>query len=145
MLFIISWKHETQYFFCIAWKFLSILMASAVWITNKDCNLRFPWWGENAQCENCELSFIWGKMRTIIPGDSTSNSSEKLLQRGRGKVSIFMILVKQGCMQSSTYFSRRFLLVTRSSCHHEGFWCFSRYEAEKAMTPHSSTLAWKIP
>ena len=30
------------------------------------------------QCESCELSFIWGKMRTIA-WDSISDSSEKLL------------------------------------------------------------------
>ena len=36
-----------------------------------------------------------------------------------GKVSIYVILVKRGYMQSSTYFSRRFLLVTRNSYHHE--------------------------
>ena len=38
---------------------------------------------QNAQYESCELSFNWGKMRTVRPGDSTSDSSEKLLQRGR--------------------------------------------------------------
>ena len=38
------------------------------------------------------------------------------------------IFVKGKYMQSSSYFSRRFLLVTRSGCHHGGFWCFSRYE-----------------
>ena len=45
-------------------------------------------------------------------GDSTSNSSEKLLQRGRVENSIHVILVKREYMQkSSTYFSRKSLLV----------------------------------
>ena len=33
--------------------------------------------------------FISGKVRTITLGDSISDSSEKLLQRGRGKVNIW--------------------------------------------------------
>ena len=49
-------------------------------------------------------------------GNSTSDSSERLLQRGRGKVSINVILVKGEYMQSSTFFffPIRFLLVLRS-------------------------------
>ena len=35
---------------------------------------------KNAQHESCELSFIWGKMRPAAPGDSTSESSERLPQ-----------------------------------------------------------------
>ena len=31
-------------------------------------------------------------------------------------------------MQSSTYFTKHFLPVTRSWCHYEGVYCFSRYE-----------------
>ena len=44
-----------------------------------------------------------------------------------GKVSIYVILVKRDYMQSSTNFSRRFLLVSwnftshKEQCHHEGF------------------------
>ena len=40
---------------------------------------------KNAQCESCELSFIWGKNEDYSPGDSTSDNSEKLLQRSRGE------------------------------------------------------------
>ena len=62
-------------------------------------------------------------------GNSTSDSSERLLQRGRGKVSINVILVKGEYMQSSTFFFphkvsaslAKLLLVPRSGCHHEGF------------------------
>ena len=62
------------------------------------------------------------------PGNSTLGSSEKLLLRSRGKVSIYEILVKREYMQSSTYFFQKIsarlmklLLVTRNSHHHEGF------------------------
>ena len=44
-------------------------------------------------------------------GDSTSDSFEKLLQRGKRKVSIYVILVKGEYMELSTYFSRKFLIV----------------------------------
>ena len=42
-------------------------------------------------------------MRTT-PGDSTSDNSEKILQRGGGKVTVHVILVKGEYMQSSAYF-----------------------------------------
>ena len=48
-------------------------------------------WGKKKTQRNvdsCKLSFISGKVRTITLGDSISDSSEKLLQRGRGKVNI---------------------------------------------------------
>ena len=74
------------------------------------------------------VKFYLGQNEDYNPDDSPSESSETLLQKGRlGKVSIHVILVKEEYMQSSTYFFRRFLLVIRSSRHHEGFWCFSRY------------------
>ena len=58
----------------------------------------------------CELSFI-GQNEDYSLGDSLSDSFEKLPQRAEGKVSIDMILVIGKYMQSSTYFSRKFLLV----------------------------------
>ena len=52
------------------------------------------------QTEDCSL------------GDNISDSSEKLLQRANGgKVSIYVILVEEEYIQSSIYFSERFLLV----------------------------------
>ena len=45
-------------------------------------------------------------MKTML-GDSISDSSEKMLQRGRGKVSIHAIMVKNEYMQSSTYFFQK--------------------------------------
>ena len=60
---------------------------------------------------------IWG---CCLPGavsssgDSTPDSSDKLLQRGRRGRSIYMLLVKGEFTQPSTYLTKGFLLVTRS-------------------------------
>ena len=40
-------------------------------------------------------------------GDNISDSFEKLLQRGRGKVRIYAILVKGEYMQPTTYFLQK--------------------------------------
>ena len=58
------------------------------------------------------------------PGDNTSDSSEKLLKRDRGRRSIYMILEKGDFMQSSTYLYKRFLLVMRSWCQMKRFSAF---------------------
>ena len=51
---------------------------------------------KDAKCESCELSFIWGKVRTAALGDITSDSTEELvLQTGSGGKSIYMMLVKE--------------------------------------------------
>ena len=58
-------------------------------------------------------------------GDSTSDGSEKLLQRDGGKDSIYVALGMREYMQLSTYLKvsaglMKLLLVMRNSCHHEG-------------------------
>jgi len=76
------------------------------------------------KCKTWEsrVKFYLGQNEDCSPGDSSSDSSEKLFQRGWGwKVSIYAISVKQEYLQSSTYFSRKFLLVMSSRRHHEGF------------------------
>ena len=78
------------------------------------------WLKKPAQRQSCDFSFIWEQIEDCNPGDSTSESSEQLLQRGSGGRSTYKILVKGSSMQSVTYFTRGFLLVTRSWCHHEG-------------------------
>ena len=45
------------------------------------------------------------------PGDGISDNSEKLLQKSRGKDSMYVILVKVGYKQPNR-FCRKFLLVT---------------------------------
>ena len=49
---------------------------------------------KNVQLESCELSFIWGKMRTAAQEAAISDSSERLLQSGSGGKSIYKVLVK---------------------------------------------------
>ena len=67
-------------------------------------------------------SFIWGKMRTIAQEIAFQIALRNGSKEAAGKVSIYVILVKGEYIQSSTYFfCRSFLLVTRSSHHHEGF------------------------
>ena len=64
---------------------------------------------------------LFGQNEYDSPGDSTSDSSEKLLQRIEGEGQYMCDFREGEYMQSSTYFCRRFLLVTRNSCHYEGF------------------------
>ena len=49
---------------------------------------------KDVQLESCELSFIWGKMRTAAQEAAISDSSERLLQSGSGGKSIYKVLVK---------------------------------------------------
>ena len=56
---------------------------------------------ENAQRE-LPVKFYVGQYEDCTLGDSTSDGSEKLFQRGRGKESMYVILVKADYMQSST-------------------------------------------
>ena len=54
----------------------------------------------------CKLTFIWGQNEDRSLGESTSDGSERLLQRGGdGKVEIYVILVRGELMQESMYFS----------------------------------------
>ena len=65
-------------------------------------------------------------MRTVTQETAPQIALRNCSKEVRGKVSIYAILVKGECMQSNTYFffCRRFLLVLRSSCHHEKFGAF---------------------
>ena len=69
---------------------------------------------KSAQHESCELSFTWGIMRTaageIAPQIALRNCSKEVGEAG--KISIHMIFDEGEYVQSSTYFSRRFLLVS---------------------------------
>ena len=63
-----------------------------------------------------------GKNEDESVGDSISESSEELPQRGRAGVSIHTILVKWEIHTiKHIVFFRRLPLVTRSRHHHEGF------------------------
>ena len=60
---------------------------------------------------NLKGAFYLGQNEDCGLGDSTSDSSEKLLHRGRGEGQDVCDFGAGEYMQSSTYFSRRFLLV----------------------------------
>ena len=62
-----------------------------------------------------------GQNEDYSPGDSISDSSEKLLQRGRRKISIYVIWVKGEYIQSSTYFLQKVSasLVKVTASHEE--------------------------
>ena len=64
---------------------------------------------KNAKSESCELTFTKGQSEDCSPGDSTSDTSEKLPQKGgwvEGKVGIYEILVKEEYMQLSIFFQK---------------------------------------
>ena len=54
-----------------------------------------------------------GQKEDYSPGGSISESSEKLLQRGRGKVSVYVILVSGEVHAAKHTFYRSLLLVSQ--------------------------------
>ena len=63
-------------------------------------------------------------MRTAVWEGSHSDSSERLLQRGRGEGQYMCDFGEErvhAIKHIFFFFSRKFLLVTRSSRHREGF------------------------
>ena len=61
----------------------------------------------DAQFERCELSFIWGKMRTAAQ-ETAPQITQKLLQRDSGGRSVWFWW-RGSSVQSSTYFTKGFL------------------------------------
>ena len=49
---------------------------------------------KKVQCESCELSFIWGKMRTIAQEIASQRALRNCSKEVVGEVSILVILVK---------------------------------------------------
>ena len=62
---------------------------------------------KSAQRESCELSFIWGKMKTAGQETASQIALRNCSKEAGGKVSIYVILVKGEYMQSSTYFLQK--------------------------------------
>ena len=64
-------------------------------------------WGKKIIMWELWVKFYWGRNKDYSLEDSISDSSEKLLQRGRrwvGKVNIYVILMKGKYVQSSMYY-----------------------------------------
>ena len=57
---------------------------------------------KNAQCESCELSFIWGKMRTIAWETAFQLALRNCFKEVGGR-SVYMNFLKERYMQSSLY------------------------------------------
>ena len=66
---------------------------------------------------------------------SISESSERLLETGSGGKSVYKVSVKGEFNTMKHSFYKRFLLVVRVRCHHEGTECFSRYEEMQGLRP----------
>ena len=71
--------------------------------------------------KKCTMWELWVKFylqqyEDWIQGDSTSDSSEKLFQKGRGKGQYICDFGKGGVHASKHVFCRKFLLVSRSFC-----------------------------
>ena len=58
---------------------------------------------KNAQHESCEVSFIWGKMRTAAWETAPQIVLRNCSKEAKGKVSIYVILVMGKYMQSSKH------------------------------------------
>ena len=72
------------------------------------------------QLESCELSFIWGKMRTTAQETAPQIAMRDCCKEAVGKCQYIRFRWWGSSMQSRAYSTKVFLLVTRSSCHHEG-------------------------
>ena len=83
------------------------------------------------------FSFIYGPYRGLYPRNSLSDSSEELLPRDSRGATMHMKLQGQKYMWPSLHLGKRLQI---SQLHN-----FRALPWEKALAPHSSTLAWKIP
>ena len=76
-----------------------------------------------------QIKFYWGQNEDYSSGDSISDSSKQLLQSARKKGKYICDFGEEGIYAfKHIIFHWKFLLVKRSSRHHEGISCFSRYE-----------------
>ena len=61
---------------------------------------------KKAQHENCELSFIWGKMRTIAWETAFQISLRNCSREVGGRSMLYMTLVKEGRAVKHTFWQR---------------------------------------
>ena len=88
------------------------------WLLRCCCRLKKKY----TQCESYELSFIWGKIRSLA-WETASQASQVALRNCStevvAKVSTVYDFNERGYMQSSTHFGKGLLLVVSSRCHCE--------------------------
>ena len=82
-----------------------------IWLST--CQLK-----KDVQLESCELFYL-GQNKDCGPGGSITDRSERLLQKGSQGKSIYKVLVKEFNTRKHSIY-KRFLLVMRVWCHHEG-------------------------
>ena len=71
------------------------------------------------QPKSCELTFIWGRMRTTALETASQIALRNCSEEARGKVSQYYIWCYwRGYMQSITDFGGRLLPVKRNRCHY---------------------------
>ena len=61
---------------------------------------------KNAQREGCELSFIWGKMRTIAQQTAFQIALRNCSREVAGRSVLYMMLVEGGCAVKHTCWQR---------------------------------------
>ena len=67
----------------------------------------------DVQLESCEVSFIWGKMRTAAQ-EAASQTALRVLQSGSGGESVYKVLGKGEFHTMKIYFIKSLLLVMRT-------------------------------
>ena len=67
------------------------------------------------------VKFYWGQNEGYSLGDSILDSSEKLVQRDGGEGQYMCDFGEGGVLGTKHFFPPRFLLLTGSRCHREGF------------------------
>ena len=71
---------------------------------------------KKAQCESCEFSFTWDKMRTIAQGSASQISLRNCSEKWAGEVSIYVILVILVCSQANIL-AEGFHSSQKDCCH----------------------------
>ena len=75
-----------------------------------------------------QVKFSLGKMRTAAWKTAPQIALRNCFKEVVGEDQYIRSQWKGSSVQPSAYFTKGFLLVTRHWCHHEGSYCFSRYE-----------------
>lgn len=87
--------------------------SSKIWIPGVVCQL-------NTMHSVRAVAYYLVQNEDCSLGDSATARSEGLMQRGTGEGPYIRFWWRGSLMQSSTYFTKTFLLVTRSWWHHKG-------------------------
>ena len=93
-------------------------------ISRHNCRLK-----KDAQLESCELSFIWGKIRTAAWEAASQIALRDCSKAAVGEGHCVRFRWSGSSIPLGTHFIKGFLLVMRIWCHHEGISCFSLFSS----------------